>query len=71
MVLLIAKMLRTEAVYGLRGVRRAYGLARRSISNQLPALIFGRSLAFLLYDSVIISVGDNLVYIELLLLCIN
>jgi hypothetical protein len=63
--------LRTGVVYGVRGVRRAYGLARRSISNQLPALTFGRSSAFLLYESVIVSVGDNLVCIELLLLRMN
>jgi hypothetical protein len=64
------KMLRTEVVYGARGVRRAYGLARRPVSNQLPALTFGRSSAFL-YESVIVSVGDNILYIELLLVRMN
>lgn len=68
---MLDKMLRTEVAYGARGVRRASGLARRSISNQLPALTFGRSSAFLLYESVVVLVGDDLLHTELLFLCMD
>lgn len=45
------------------------GLARRSISNQLLAPMFGRSSASLLYESVIcVSMGDKVLYIEPLIL---